>query len=125
MEDRIGSAPDVVPIKFSSAESARKFVENNKNVKHFEGFWCNMSQTPAERDHFKKNVQPLFEIKRAILEVTSIEASTVVVSKAQKKVFIASGDDLKLIAEMVSKTNITWDPQVTDEVKTRYAVLIE
>ena len=85
-----------------------------------------MSQTPDERDNFKKNVQPLFKIKRAILEVcSSIEATSVVVSKAQKKVFVARGDNLQLIAEMVSKTNIIWDSQVTDEVKTRYAILTE
>ena len=55
LEDRMGNAPDVVPIKFGSVEAARQFVENNKGVKHFEGVWCNMSQAPDERDRFKKN----------------------------------------------------------------------
>ena len=125
LEDHIGNAPDVVPIKFDTVESARKYIENNKNAKHFEGFWCNMSQTPEEREHFKKNVQPLFKIKRAILEVTNIDAAKVVVSKAAKKVFVTEGENLKLIAEMKTKNNINWDEEVSDAVKTRYAVLME
>ena len=125
MEDCIGNVPDVVPIQFSTPEMARKFVENHENMKHFDGFWCNMSQTPEERDYFKKNVQPLFKIKRAILEITNIDATTVVVSKASKKVFVTDGENLKLIAEMKSKNDITWDSQVSEEVKTRYAVLME
>ena len=125
LEDRIGNAPDVVPIKFASMEAARKFVESQKGVKPFEGYWCNMSQTPEERDNFKKNVQPLFKIKRAILEVTSIEASKVVVHKAQKKVYVTNGDNLQIIAEMKSRHEIIWDSQVSEEVKTRYALLTE
>ena len=35
VEDRIGNAPDVVPIKFSTVEAARQFVDNNKAIKHF------------------------------------------------------------------------------------------
>ena len=81
--------------------------------------------SPEERDHFKKNLQPLFKIKRAILEVTSIEASKVVVHKAQKKVYVTNGDNLQIIAEMKSRHEIIWDSQVSEEVKTRYALLIE
>ena len=84
-----------------------------------------MTQTPQERDYFKKNAQPLFKIKRAILEATSIDASTVVVSKASTKVFVTDGENLKLIAEMITKNNIIWDSQVSEEVKTRYAVSME
>ena len=84
-----------------------------------------MSQTPQERDYFKKNVQTSFKIKKAILEATSIDATTVVVSKASKKVFVTDGENLKFIAEMKSKNDITWDSQVSEEVKTRYAVLME
>ena len=125
VEDRIGNAPDVVPIKFSTVEAARQFVDNNKAIKHFEDFWCNMSQTPDERENFKKNVQPLFKIKRAILEVTAIDAATVVVSKAQKKVFVLSGENLKLIAEMITRNNIIWALDISEAVRIRYAVLTE
>ena len=72
--DRVGNAPDVIVIQFSSMGATRQFVTDQKNAKHFDGFWCNISQTPEERDHFKKSVQPLFKIKRAILEVTSMPA---------------------------------------------------
>ena len=125
LEDRMGNAPDAVPVQFSIVEAARQFVENQKAAKHFGGFWCNMSQTPEERDHFKKNVQPLFKIKRAILEVTEIEAANVVVQKSQKKVYVTMGENLQLIAEMKSKHDIIWDSQVSEEVKTRYALLTE
>ena len=67
LENRIGNAPDVIVIKFDSVEAARQFVADYKDKKHFVSFWCNISQTPEEREHFKKNVQPLFKIKRAIL----------------------------------------------------------
>ena len=115
----------MVPIKFSSAEEARQFVAEHKGKKHFEGFWCNMSQTLEERENFKKNVQPLFKIKRAILELTNIEASKVVVQKSQKKVYVTQGDNLQLVAEMVSKKNIIWDSQISEEIKTRYTLLTE
>ena len=125
LEDRIGNAPDVVPVKFDTIEAARNFVESQKGVKHFEGLWCNMSQTPEERDNFKKNVQPLFKIKRAILEMTNIEAAKVVVQKSQKKVYVTNGENLQIIAEMVSKHEIIWNSQVSEQVKTRYALLTE
>ena len=64
-------------------------------------------------------------MKRAILEVTNIDAAKVVVSKAAKKVFVTEGENLKLIAEMKTKNNINWDEEVSDAVKTRYAVLME
>ena len=57
--------------------------------------------------------------------MTSIDAATMVVSKAQKKVFYVRGGNLTLIGEMISKNNIQWAPEVTDEVKTRYALLTE
>ena len=63
--------------------------------------------------------------KKAILEVTSIEAAKVVVSKAAKKVFVTEGENLKLIAEMKSKKDIIWEAEVSDAVKTRYALLME
>ena len=67
LEDHIGNAPDVVPIKFDTVESARQYIENNKNAKHFEGFWCNTSQTPEEREHFKKKCPTTFQDKKSDL----------------------------------------------------------
>ena len=84
-----------------------------------------MNQTPEERENFKKNVQPLFKIKRAILESTNIEASNVVVQKSQKKVYVTHGDNLQIVAEMVSKNNIIWDLQISEKIKTKYALLTE
>ena len=84
-----------------------------------------MSQTLEERGNSKKNVYSPLKIKRAILELTSIEASKVVVQKSQKKVYVTHGDNLQLVAEMVSKNNIIWGSQISEEIKTRYAVLTE
>ena len=125
LEDRVGNALDVIVIELSRMEAARQFVTDQKNAKHFDGFWCNISQTPEERDHFKKNVQPLFKIKRAILEITSMPAGQVVVKKSEKKVFVVMGDNLKEVAEMRSRRDIVWDKEISEDVKTRYAILTE
>ena len=91
---------------------------------YFKGFWTNLSQSKAERAEFKQNIQPLFKIKRAILEVTQIDAKSIVVSKPKKSVSIADGHTLKFVAQMISKTNITWADKVTPEVRARYLALI-
>lgn len=81
IEDRIGGAPDVIPVNYFSIEYARKFVDANKTKELFDDFWCNFSQTPEERAYFKAHLQPLFKIKRAILETILINASQIVVKK--------------------------------------------
>ena len=50
LENRVGNAPDVIVIRFDSMETARQFVVDQKGAKHFDGFWCNISQTQEERD---------------------------------------------------------------------------
>lgn len=70
-------------------------------------------------------MQPLFKIKRAILEMSNIEATKVVVQKSRKEVYIRNGENLKIIAEMVSKHEIVWNSQVLKQVKTRYTLLTE
>ena len=57
--------------------------------------------------------------------MTSIEATKRVVHKTQKKVYVTNGDNVQIIAEMKSKHEIIWDSQVSEEVKTRYALLTE
>lgn len=114
VEDRVGGCPEVVPIKFDSPQCARDFVEKHKNSKYFEGFWCNMSQTEEEREEFRRNTQPLYKIKRAVLETTGIDASRVVVKKSHKKVYFVEGEHLKFLAEMISRKDINWDPAISD-----------
>ena len=73
---------------------------------------------PAEeREAFKHNIQPLYKIKRAILETTSITPDQIVVKKNTKQVFITDGPNLKLLATMVSRRNITWEPDVIDAIR--------
>lgn len=103
VEDRIGGAPDVQPVKVSSFEFAQKFINDYKDKKPFDKCWCNFSQTPKEHANFKQHVQPLFKIKRAVLEVADIEAKNIVVKKNEKKVYAVNGVHLKLIATMVSR----------------------
>ena len=84
-----------------------------------------MSQTPKERSNLKTNIQPPFKIKRAVLETTSIDASTVIVKQSEKKVFIVEGEHLRLVAEMKTKRDIIWDQATSEEVKQTYFALIE
>ena len=111
--------------KFESYESARQFIQTTKDDKPFDDFWCNFSQTKAERDKFKANIQPLFKIKRALLETTSIRPETVVINKNLKKVYMEDGMNLQLIAEVRTRTNVIWASDISEEVKERYQMLIE
>ena len=72
------------------------------------------------------NVQPLFKIKRAILETLSdIPPESVVVDKINKKVFFSEGADLKFICEVLSRNEIRWDPNIAVEVQERTRVLLK
>ena len=67
---------------------------------------------------------PLYKIKRAILEVTTHEASDIVVDKRKKQVFYNAGGDLKLAAEVLTKTNIRWTSDTNEAIKERAALLL-
>ena len=54
-----------------------------------------------------------------------MSAEQVVLKKSEKKVFVVTGDNLQLVAEMRSRRNIIWDNQVVEDVKVRYALLTE
>ena len=82
-----------------------------------------MNQTPEEREAYKTNVQPLFKIKRVILETTQIQADDIVVNKNAKKVYIVQEHDLREVAEMKSKRNIIWAGGIEECVKERYNLL--
>ena len=53
----------------------------NRDAKPFEGFWCNFHMSSEERADYKRNEQPLFKIKRAIIESTNMDASDIIVKK--------------------------------------------
>ena len=125
LEDKVANAPDVVPTQFSSNQIARDFVLVNKNQRPFEGFWCNLHMTVDERENYQNHVQTLFKIKRAIIEATAVEAQNIVVKKNEKKVFMVWGENLKLVATMITKNNITWEADVDAAVKRKYEVLTQ
>ena len=79
MRDRVNMMPKVIPVKFDSRIHAEAFVRRHDG-KHFmfphkyNGFWCNMIQSPKKRKDFWRDVSPLFKVKRAIYEVLFIDA---------------------------------------------------
>ena len=90
IEDRVGNVPTVIPVKFESCEAAQKFIKDFKFKKdfdgHFDGFWCNFSQTKEERIVFNRDIAPLFKIKRAILEeIDELGAARIIVDKSKEK----------------------------------------
>ena len=99
IEDRVAKVPQVDPIKFESYASTTAFVSSHgKDDKsfhgYFNGFWCNFSQTPEERDHYNEHYRHLFKIKRAVLETTALREDQVVVRKQDHQVFAVEGDNL-------------------------------
>ena len=85
IDDRIAGTPEVIPVKFDNTDDAQSFIKKFDKKKDFasylDGFWCNFSQTKAERDSFKEYMQPLFKINRAILEwCPEFDVSRIVIS---------------------------------------------
>ena len=70
-------------------------------------------------------MQPLYKIKRAILETTTITPEQIAVNKSQKKVYMVEGVNLVFVAEMISRSNIVWAEQVQQVMKDRYASLMQ
>ena len=123
--DKVSNASEVVPIKFESIDAAKSFLLSHKDEKPFDEFWCNFSQTKEERERFRNTLQPLFKIKRALLETTTIRPEQVAINKGQKKIFMVDSHNLKFIAEVHSRTNVNWAGDVQEEVKNRYDILMQ
>ena len=53
VKEKTGQVPQVVPVKFASRDYAEQFVREHAGNKafsyRFDGFWCNISQTPEDR----------------------------------------------------------------------------
>ena len=126
LNEKVGNVPRVVPVKFDTASSAMEWVERNKAATHFPGFWCNISQTEEERKAFKTNLQPLFKVKRAIIEtVDGISPRDIVIDKVLKQVRVVDGDNLKFVCEVRSRADIQWDPQIPEHTRERAKALLE
>ena len=74
IKEKVSNVPTVVPVRFSSAEYAQQFIESHGRSDtsfegYFEDFWCNYSQTEAQRAEFRQKLQPLFKVKRALMEI--------------------------------------------------------
>ncbi len=126
VHDRVANAPTVVTVKFSSSSAAQSFVKSQKDCKYFDGFWSNLHQSKADRQRFNNEVKPLYKIKRAILELThGLDSKQIVVDKVAKQVYMVDGHRLKLLAEMISKTNIKWhNNDIGQDIKDRAKALI-
>ena len=123
--DRVANAPVVIPVKFGSPDAAAAFLRDNRYAKHFEGFWCNINQDRAARQEFNRKVRPLYKIKRAILEKTTITADSIVIRKATQQVFIVDGHRLNWVCTYHSPSRIEWTPEVLDDVKIHAKALID
>ena len=103
------------------------FIRKHSGQKTFphkyEGFWCNIRQTPEEQQKFKRYVAPLFKAKRAICECLTVDGARVVINKNDRKVFYVEGMELKQICEMTSNGMMQWSPEVVKEVRDRYTEL--
>ena len=54
---------------------------------------------------FKRNLAPLFKVKRAIREVMDADPKRLVIDKINKKVFNVDGSDLQLICTYQESLN--------------------
>ena len=104
VKEKTSQVPQVVPVKFASRDYAEQFVRehaDNKAFSHrFDGFWCNISQTPEDREKFRRELGPLFKAKRAISETMAIEGNRVVINKIQKKIFFVDGSELRPVCQL-------------------------
>ena len=109
--------PKVIPLKFDSRIQAEAFVRRHAG-KHFvfphkcDDFWCNMNQSPQEREDFKRNLALLFKVKRAICEVMDADPKRLVIDKIKSKVFNVNGSDLQLIFTMMTSGTVKWEANV-------------
>ena len=130
VSDRTSNVPKVVPVTFVDHGSAKRFLDaHGKSCGDFHGqfksFWCNWSQTEDERREYGEKYRHLFKIKRAIIEITVVEADNIVVNKNESKVYVISGHDLHLVATATYKASITWESSVEEKIKIRAVELLE
>ena len=71
IHDRIANVPVVVPIRFKDSSSAEHLLQTHgREVTSFPGrfftFWCNWSQTEAERQNFEEKYRHLFYLRSSV-----------------------------------------------------------
>ena len=92
----------MVHVKFDSRGHAEDFVRRQSWKEttfphNFDGFWCNINQTPEERAAFNQKMKLLFKMKRTICEIMECDAKRIVIDKSEKKTFYVNGSDLQFI----------------------------
>ena len=128
VKEKTSQVPQVVPVKFASRDYAEQFVREhagNKAFSHrFDGFWCNISQTPEDLEKFKRELGPLFKAKRAICEVMAIDGNRVVIHKIQKKIFFVDGSELRPVCQLSKDGTMQFESNIEQVVQDRYTALI-
>ena len=128
MKEKTSQVPQVVPVKFVSRDYAEQFVREhvgNKVFSHrFDEFWCKISQTPEDRDKFRRELGPLSKVKRAICESMVIDGNRVVINKIQKKIFFVDGSELRPVCQLNKDGTMQFESNIEQVVQDRYTALI-
>ena len=79
-----------------------------------------MNQSAEKLINFKRNFEPLYEVKRIICEISNFDGTQIVVSKPDKKVFFVECTELRLVCSILSSGVVQWVSYVDKHVVDRY-----
>ena len=120
MEERVGAVPVVVPVKFSSLDSATAFLANCKQLRSFEGLWAGPNRSPEDRSKHRG----LFKVKRAIIEVAKCDPQSIVIDKPRRKIYRDVNGTPVDVCHVSLSNSITWNASVEQPIRVRAAALL-
>lgn len=115
-----GLTPTIVKARFDTSQSLQTFLRSQSTVASFNGMNASRDEPYPKRQWNRT----LNKIKRATIETTACDGKEVVIDRFKRQVFKVTGGRLQEIAAVDATSNITWAPDVKEEIKARAGALL-
>ena len=119
-DDQMPLIPKVVLCEFASPEQLQTFLRNQKSHHGFDDFWASPNRSFVDRSIDR----PLFQIKRAICEITGCDGASVLIDKPKRKIYRLRDGKLIEICYAPLQSLIVWHEDVTPDIKERAIALM-
>ena len=117
-----GAVPKIAFAKFTDVSTRDKFLREQKSLGEFDGMWASKSKGPLERMLDKR----MNKIKRAIIEITSCQADSVVIDRSESIIYTVESNSgsLQQVASVSTEDgSVTWVDGVSAAVRERASAL--
>ena len=115
-----GMTPSIVKARFDSSQSLQTLLRSHSTVASSNG----MNASREEPFHKRQWNRTLNKIKRATIETTACDGKEVVVDRFTRQVFKVIGGRPQEIATVDATSNVTWAPDVKEDIKARTRELL-